>query len=52
MKKPKDLHAVTVRLEAPVWERVEQLAQQDRRPVAQLLRIAIEDFAANKSVAA
>jgi hypothetical protein len=52
MKKPKELHAVTVRLEAPTWEQIEQLAQQDRRPVSQMLRLVIEDFAAGKLMAA
>lgn len=40
------LRSVTVRVEDELWDRVERLARADRRPVAQLLRLMIEDAVA------
>ena len=37
------LRSVTIRVEPELWDRVEQLAREDRRPVAQLLRILVAD---------
>jgi predicted DNA-binding protein len=47
MKKTK-LRAATIRVEPELWERIERLAQADRRPVASYLKLVIADaIAAN-----
>jgi predicted transcriptional regulator len=40
--KPKK-RAASIHLDPDVWDRVEQLAQQERRPVSQLLRNIVAD---------
>ena len=40
MSKPK-LRAATIRVEPELWERIERLAQADRRPVANYLALVI-----------
>jgi predicted transcriptional regulator len=42
MTKPKK-RAATVHFDPDLWDRVEQLAQEERRPVSQLLRNLISD---------
>ena len=37
------LRAATIRVEPELWERIEQLARADRRPVASYLKIVIAD---------
>jgi predicted transcriptional regulator len=49
MKKRKQLHAATVHLDGDVWRRVEQLAQAERRPVSNLLRLLVADAIASRS---
>jgi hypothetical protein len=48
MKKRKPLHAATVHLDGDVWRRVEQLAQEERRPVSNLLRVLVADAIASR----
>jgi predicted DNA-binding protein len=43
MAKRKKSHAATIRFEPELWARVEQLAQEDRRPVASYLKLVIAD---------
>jgi predicted DNA-binding protein len=38
--------SVTLRLSPELWDSVERLAREDRRPVAQLVRNLIEDAVA------
>jgi predicted transcriptional regulator len=40
--KPKK-RAASIHLDPDVWDRVEQLAQQERRPISQLLRNIVAD---------
>ena len=40
------LRSVTIRVEPELWDRLERLAREDRRPVAQLLRILVADAVA------
>jgi predicted transcriptional regulator len=49
MKKPKHLHATTVRLEPEIWQRVELLARADRRRPAEFLKLVIADAIADQS---
>jgi predicted DNA-binding ribbon-helix-helix protein len=44
------LRSVTIRVEPELWDRVERLAREDRRPVAQLLRNIIDDAVAAQRV--
>jgi hypothetical protein len=37
------LRSVTIRVEPELWDRVVARAREDRRPVAQLLRILVAD---------
>jgi hypothetical protein len=50
MTKPR-LRATTVRVEVALWERIERLAQADRRPVASYLALVIADAIAAQSAA-
>jgi predicted transcriptional regulator len=43
MAKRKKPHATTIRVDPELWERIEQLARADRRPVASYLKIVIAD---------
>ena len=40
------LRSVTIRVEPELWDRLERLAREDRRPVAKLLRILVADAVA------
>ena len=44
------LRATTIRVEPELWERIERLAQADRRPVANYLALVIADAIAAQSV--
>jgi predicted transcriptional regulator len=48
MSKPKK-RAATVHFDPDLWDRVERLAQEERRPVSQLLRNLISDAVAGRS---
>jgi predicted transcriptional regulator len=48
MSKPKK-RAATVHFDPDLWDRVERLAQEERRPVSQLLRNLISDAVADRS---
>jgi hypothetical protein len=37
------LHPATIRFDPELWERIERLAQADRRPVANYLALVIAD---------
>jgi predicted transcriptional regulator len=43
------LRAATIRVEPELWERIERLAQADRRPVANYLALVIADAIAARS---
>jgi predicted transcriptional regulator len=43
------LRAATIRVEPELWERIERLAQADRRPVANYLALVIADAIAAQS---
>jgi hypothetical protein len=43
------LRAATIRVEPELWERIERLAQADRRPVASYLKLMIADAVAAQS---
>jgi predicted transcriptional regulator len=43
------LRAPTIRVEPELWERIERLAQADRRPVANYLALVITDAIAAQS---
>jgi predicted transcriptional regulator len=43
MSKRKKPHATTIRVDPDLWERIEQLARADRRPVASYLKLVIAD---------
>jgi predicted transcriptional regulator len=43
MSKRKNPHATTIRVDPDLWERIEQLARADRRPVASYLKLVIAD---------
>jgi predicted transcriptional regulator len=45
----KKLRAATIRVEPELWERIERLAQADRRPVANYLALVIADAIAAQS---
>lgn len=51
MSNPQKLkkRAATVHFDPDLWDRVEQLAQQERRPVSQLLRNIVADAVAKSS---
>ena len=40
------LRSVTIRVEPELWDRLERLAREDRRPIGQLLRILVADAVA------
>lgn len=42
-------HAATVRFDSDLWQRVEQLAQVERRPVSHLIRNLVEDAVSGRS---
>ena len=44
MRRSKVVHAASVRLDAPLYTRVEKIAKADCRSVAQLLRKVVTDF--------
>jgi predicted DNA-binding protein len=44
----KKAHPVTLRIPPETWERIEQLAQAERRPLQNLLRNLIDDGIAAK----
>ena len=46
------LRAATIRVEVELWERIECLARQDRRPVANYLALVIADAIAAQSAGA
>jgi predicted DNA-binding protein len=43
------LRAATIRVKPELWERIERLAEKDRRPVASYLKLVIEDALAAQS---
>jgi predicted transcriptional regulator len=43
------LRAATIRVEVELWERIERLAEKDRRPVANYLALVIADAIAAQS---
>jgi hypothetical protein len=53
MTKPKPvLRSLTVRLEQQEYEAVEALAQDERRPVANLVRLLLTDAVAGRRITA
>jgi predicted transcriptional regulator len=42
-------HAATVRFDSELWSRVEQRAQEERRPISHLIRNLVEDAVAGRS---
>jgi predicted transcriptional regulator len=48
VKKPLE-HAATVRFDSELWQRVEQLAADERRPISHLIRNLVEDAVAGHS---
>jgi hypothetical protein len=42
-------HAASIHLDPDLWDRVEQLAQQERRPISQLLRNIVADAVSKSS---